>query len=182
MSYTQKQTQGNDADSNWLSFASGHLYLASSFVASSSYSLRRVLVDLLKTGAPTFNITARIYSDSSDSPGSQLGSTSTTVQAASGLTGSFAAYEFVFPSDIALTNGTKYWVVLVASALGDGSNFVRWAGNPSGTLKQKDSGDGSAWTLVQSNMDGTISTFVLDAAVVGKIVKASQAVNRSNTY
>lgn len=155
--FVQQQTQGNDSDYN--SFSDGtRQTIAGSFVASSSYGLRKVAVRLLKTGSPTVTMVAKIYNNSANLPTTQTGSDSTTVLDATTITGSYASYEFTFPSDISLTNGTKYHVALVPSGIGDSSNYIRFSGNPSGTGEQTQDIAGT-WSNVQSSMDASITTY-----------------------
>lgn len=160
--YTQKQTQGNDTDNNGIATSdSSNFALASSFVASSSYGLKKVSVRLKKTGTPAYNIVAEIWSDAAGVPSAIIGSASTTVIDVTTLTGSYADYEFIFPSDIALTNGTKYHVVIRPDAVtSDASNYLNWSGNPAGSGTHF--GENKAtlvWGLVQASMDGSLTTF-----------------------
>lgn len=154
--FTQKQTQGNDTDQNHCG-DSVTSHLASSFTAASSYSVAKATVRLKKTGAPTFSIVARLYNNGTG-PGSQIGADSVETLAATTVTTSYADYDFTWASPIAVTNATRYWLVMFISASGDNSNYVQWAGNPSGTESQYGM-QSLVWTLVQSSMDGSLTLF-----------------------
>lgn len=155
--FTSKQSQGNDTDSN--DFSDGSTtYMSSSFTASSSYSIKKVAVRLKKTGTPAQTIVAEIWTDAATLPVLITGSTSTTTLDTTTVTTSFAAYEFTFPSDIAVTSGTRYHVVLHRTVgTGDGSNNLSWSGNPAGTEVQNRAADpGVSWVQAQASMDGSV--------------------------
>lgn len=157
-SFTQRQTQGNDTDQNHVG-DSTTLHLGSSFTAAASYSVSKATVRLQKTGAPSFTMVARIYSDTGGSgPGTQIGADSVETLSATTVTASYANYDFTWSSPIALTNGTRYWLVMFVSANGDNSNYCQWAGNPSGTESQY-AYQGVSWVQVQAGMDGTATLF-----------------------
>jgi hypothetical protein len=160
--YTQIQTQGNDTDNNGLSTSGVNRILYSSFVTATGDAITKIRVRLLKVGSPTFNIQCKLYTDSGGSgpTSTQLGVTSTETLGSATLTTSYADYEFTFSPGLSVANGTKYWVAMVASADGDGSNFVRWSGNPAGTGQQWRTGiDFSNSAEVQASMDGSLTTF-----------------------
>lgn len=154
--FTQKQTQGNDTDKNDIGDGST-LELASSFTASSGYSIAKVRVRLKKTGTPTFTIIARLYNNGTG-PGTQNGADSVETLTASTLTTSYADVDFTWASPMALTNATRYWISMRASGHTNASNMVSWAGNPLGTESQWGR-DAGLWTLTQALMDGTLTTY-----------------------
>lgn len=159
--YTQIQTQGNDTDNNGLSTTGGNQILYSSFVTSAGDSITKIRVRFLKVGSPTFNIVLRLYTDSGGSgpTSTQVGADSIETLAASSVTGSYANYDFTF-SALSVSNATKYWAAAVASGVGDGSNFIRWSGNPAGTGQQWRTDISLAGgTEVQASMDGSLTTF-----------------------
>lgn len=154
--FTQMQTQGNDTDQNHVGDSST-LHLASSFTAVSAYSVAKAKVRLKKNGTPTFTLIAKLYTNGTG-PDSQTGADSVETLAATSITTSYADYEFTWSSPIAVSNGTRYWLVLFISAFGDNSNYVQWAGNPSGTESQWGN-NSSVWSQVQASMDGSLTLY-----------------------
>jgi hypothetical protein len=94
--------------------------------SGSTGTITRIVLYLDKVLSPTYNLNAYIYTHDSgaNEPDAVVGTGSSAV-AASGLTTSEAAYNFDSVS-AALANGTTYWLVMVASAGPDASNYVQW--------------------------------------------------------
>jgi hypothetical protein len=170
--YTLQQTTGDwtspyPNDCNALGDASGDEYLAYTFVAGSSFNLRQVHVYLCKVGNPTFNIKARVYSNTTGPvPNAQLGSNSTTTLAASTVSAgdynsaTWTEYPFTFPADIAVTSGTTYWISLYGDGVGDASNYIYCGDNYIGAVGYISlSAAGSSWSTAGSKVDGSLKLY-----------------------
>ncbi len=179
--YTLKQNLGGTPDNlNSFGWGSAAKWLAYSFVADSSYTVSQIGVGLLiSAGTPlTSPLTCYLYSDASFSPGSLLG-TSTNTHSDT-LTESSVMYPFQF-SGVALTSGTRYWVVL--SLATPSGNYPAWSMLIGGTEKCYVSSDGASWSLKDSPEQGTIQLYATGgaAAITGSqsatlaTVTASQA-------
>jgi hypothetical protein len=138
-------------------------YLATYFVAGSSYTLGSIKIKMRKFGTPTFNITCEVRSLSTNAPGSVLGTSSTTI-AASTLSTSDGDFDFTGFS-LALTGSTGYFVTLHAATEGTSANNVSWrAGDgsyPGFSMTQKGSVV-PAWTA-QANYTAMFQTYTADA-------------------
>jgi hypothetical protein len=94
------------------------------FTAGSSFTVCAVDLVLRALGSPTFTVRADLWSDNgADLPLALLGSSSTLDASTLGAT--FTTNNFTGLS-VALTSGTKYWVVCHASA-SDPSHSVEWS-------------------------------------------------------
>jgi hypothetical protein len=77
-------------------------------------------------------LTVQLQSDNNGQPsGSVLAST--TMNAAAIKTTGFAFYAFTFPS-VTLQPSTVYWIVTSASGGYSSTNYIEWAGAPTGSL------------------------------------------------
>lgn len=128
----------------------GYNWRAIKFTADATYTACKVVARLAKVGSYSVNLTARIYDDSSGSPGSVVGTASSTL-ATSGIGSSEQDVTFTDLS-ASLTSGTTYWLSINASAAGDASNYIQWfyvfdADNG----VEKYSSNGTAWNADSSN-------------------------------
>ena len=121
-------------------------YVATQFIASSTYNLSKIEVNLSKTASPTMNINCYLYSDNSVNPTSIVATSSTTLNAS---TITNAAYHtFTFDQSFSVQNGVTYWIVLKASAI-DGTNYVSWnSASTGGDFKGDEDGIGSWVTII----------------------------------
>ena len=116
-------------------------YWAQKFTAGSTYTLCQITLRLKRGyGSPTYTYYASIYSDSSGTPGSMIGSEKSI--SGSVVTSSEADVAFTGYST-SIVNGTVYWVVLRTANV-DVNNYVEWCGAGSGTTKY--SSNASSWT------------------------------------
>ena len=119
------------------------LYLGDSFVAGSSYTVCAVEIQAYKVNSPTFLIKAAIFTDSSGSPGSLIGTASGTLDTST-ITATTTGEKYTLTGLSAdVTSGTTYWVVLyyvsgphnyyvdyidvLANAQGGGGHWVKRA-------------------------------------------------------
>jgi hypothetical protein len=132
--------------------AAGLTYLATQFTASQSYTLTSFFAQLKKVGSPIGNVSAYLYSDSANTPGALLATSSTTL-AASTLGAAFTPQSFTF-AGYSIVSATKYWVVLFSSVI-DASNHPAWGTNSSdtgtGTFKAQTP---PTWTLINTGIAG----------------------------
>lgn len=155
---TQKDTVGGTTnDFDVVGADTDYTYVGWQFTAGSNYTLCMTRLRLKKTGSPTFTVKAYIYTNSAGAPGTQVGtesaafsvSTLTTTEADADFTGMSAA----------LTSGTVYWIVLVATgAPNDFTNFLSVA-QISGSHNTKMSATGSGWTDQNTFVDLKFTTF-----------------------
>ena len=113
--------------------------------AANGYTLTSIDLCLsANTGQQT--LTAYIYSDSSDNPGTALGTSTNTIAYGSVVT--YFGNVFTFDG-VELTNGTKYWIVVKAIPI-NGSNFIRWISDSNGSGLVRYSGASISWTAIYS--------------------------------
>lgn len=94
--------------------------IAQRFTPDTSWSAYSVWLKLNKVGAPGDSVQVSIYSDSSGSPGSSLGSVGV---AAAGVSANSAWTSFTLSTPIALTGGAYYWIVVERTGSVDASNY-----------------------------------------------------------
>ena len=117
-------TPDTGATRAWGSAAEDHL-IAGRFVASSTYTLRKVGFYVSSiAGTPTFTSTCEIYSSSGldafeDTPDASLATSTNSITSYAATTW----IEFLF-AGLSLTNATAYWAVAKMTAEHDGINYV----------------------------------------------------------
>lgn len=105
-------------------FASAY-YRSAGFKVAETTTYDSVWVKLYKTGNPTYNLTLRIYSDSTGSPNTAIGAASTV--SAKALTSKSDGEWVQFTGlSVALTAGTQYHITLSSLAAVDATNYVQW--------------------------------------------------------
>lgn len=135
--YTLQQSQGTSAASTanlGQDTTIDRRGVAYSFTANADYSLSKVDIVAQKQGTGgSANITVKIYSDSPGAPGTLLNTSETTV-VGSAFPASYDYVSFLFASGNrpSLANGTRYWIVMQASAI-NASNYVNLRYQSSGT-------------------------------------------------
>lgn len=106
---------------------------ASQFVyTGTTTTICRIYAWLSTSGSPTHTVTFGIWGDDSGDPDSGNKICTSTSRSATTFQGSETKEEFV--ASCSLTNGTTYWVVGDAGAQ-DGSNYILWHMNNSGTTE-----------------------------------------------
>lgn len=132
-------------------------YVASKFVATSSYSLNRVDVPASKVGSPTNDYFCEIWSDSGTLPSAKIGTTSAAVNGAS-----FPASEawVTFYPTATITSGTNYFIV-IWTATNSGTDHILWYRNTSGTVERVDSTDdpGTGWSNLTTTRQCMFRTY-----------------------
>lgn len=133
--------------------------VATWFTTVGGFTCCKVGFWLAAVGSPTFNLTAKIYSDDGGSPSrpSTLLATSTGTVAASGIGGSASEVDFDFAGQ-ALSASTKYWVVLTPDA-NDSSNYVTWSYTGGYTPSSMQAGAGCANWADYAAYEGGLWTF-----------------------
>jgi hypothetical protein len=162
MSYTLKDSQ--ETRDGWLrlAYSSSYAYAAGSFTPTSSYTLTKVALYLLKVSAPTFPITVYIYSDSSDTPNVAIATATNTIDSSTLSTSTYGWFEALF-NGIALTSGTKYHIVIYASSFST-TNWVRWGYYATVTGQTvKYSANGTTWIIEDSSGQLDFRTYITDA-------------------
>lgn len=135
--YTLQQSQGTSAASTanlGQDTTTDRRGVAYSFTANANYSLSRIYILGQKQGTGgTANITAKIYTDNAGAPGTLLNTSETTVVgSAFPASWDLVAFNWASGNRPSLSNGTRYWVVLQASAI-SAANFVNLRFQSSGT-------------------------------------------------
>jgi peptidoglycan/xylan/chitin deacetylase (PgdA/CDA1 family) len=150
---------GNDYDAYGRPTTLPSKYYAASFTANADYSLTGVDIALKIGGGtgPASVVHCYIYADSgSHTPTTSLAEANITRNDT--LTSSYVYYNWTFDG-LALTNGTKYWVVLMSDTLSN-SNF--------GYVSQRTSiageyiyvsPDGTTWTTRETNEQATMRLY-----------------------
>lgn len=153
------QQTGTNNQSGPLGDQSSNTYGAFSFTAASSYTLCAITVPLEKVGTPSYTLTAYVYSNSSNSPASLIGTGSAGI-ATTSLGTSYANITFTGLS-AAITASTQYWVVIKStSAPNDNTNYAQWGGTGSGcTPYFAISPTGSSWSTGDACVTGILTTY-----------------------
>lgn len=140
---------GTTADQVAIGNFSSHTYIATKFVAGSSYTVCKATIPFFNTLSPTGSITMYIYSDSPGAPGTQIGTGSGAVLESSfpGTEGTAIAFTGM---SAAVVSGTTYWLVAALTGDGNGSAYANWpeATSSSGTIDN--SSDGISWNGLSS--------------------------------
>jgi hypothetical protein len=123
--------------------AGGERYLAKSISASGSYSVLAISLWIRYRGKPNADLTVKILSDSTGSPGSTLQTKTLAYTSIDALLSEF--YNFVITSQ-AITSGTQYWVEVYGSASDDEDNHWE-VGVKDGAGSTYKSSNGSTWTI-----------------------------------
>lgn len=149
---TKTDSQETDSDYENVGQASGNIWVATSFTAGSSYTLCKLEVLLeawLYDPGITPTITAYIYSDSSNTPGSVVanGTMTNAPVDMSGWTDTSKNWLSSDFSGVSLTSSTVYWIVLKISGLDAGGSYPRWrVSSTAGSTVA--SSDGTTWGQV----------------------------------
>ena len=139
--------------------AAGTKYIAGRFTSGATgYTLTRVDVYLAKVGTPSFNISASIYTNNADSPGTLVGTGSTNSIATGDLTASEALYSFTGLS-AGLSATTDYYIVLTCNSVGDISNRGLWYHNSSAANQTDTSSDATTWNTNSSSRQIKYATY-----------------------
>lgn len=121
--FTARETQAGTT-SNYFEVSDGtYTKIASPFVAGASYTYTKGVFREAKVSSPSVNLSLEIWSDSAGSPNAIVGTGSGLI-AASTLTASEGDITFTGLS-ATIVSGTTYWLVVVASGIGDVSNKIR---------------------------------------------------------
>jgi hypothetical protein len=138
----------------------GNTYWGTFFLAASSYTLCAFDLDIFKILSPTMDVTPSIWSVSAGKPGTNLGS-GTLVSATTFPTAGGTFYKFG-GLNVAITNGTYYFLVLYSSAV-DAGNYFKCNINATNAVypfftESQASVDGTTWTTV-GNSEGLFHTY-----------------------
>lgn len=116
-------------------------YVAYRWTPDSSYTVCKIGIRLTKVGTASKTYTPYIYSNSSGSPGTSLGS-GTAFNHTSLATGT----NYIDGFNVAVTSGTVYWLVIASTPGPD--DYFGWWGKDSTFLNNygKSSPDGTTWT------------------------------------
>ncbi|MDP3794349.1 MAG: choice-of-anchor R domain-containing protein [bacterium] len=148
--------------------------IAQSFVASGSAALNKASVYLRKVGAPSADLTLRLAADNSDKPATSALASETILASSVGTTASWIDVAFENPPT--LTSGTKYWIILDASAH-SATNYWAWAkdgtdgyGANTGKYTGNWSSGGATWTNVGGDLSfrvwiGGVSTRIEEVEI-----------------
>jgi hypothetical protein len=117
------------------------VYNATQFIATSTYDLSKIEVNLSKVGSPVQIINCYLYSDSAENPTTLLATSSTTLDASTITNGNY--YAFTFDQSFKVQNGTTYWIVLKGSTTSS-TDYVSWnAMAGGGDIKSSTDGTGT---------------------------------------
>lgn len=124
---------GATFDSQTINRASSNAACSVKFTAPATCTLTKGDIRLFKTGSPTFDLILAIYSDSSNLPGTLIGTPSDTFNAA-GLPSSESTDSSFINLSANIVNATAYWALLYKSGGADNYfvDFVNWPFQNSG--------------------------------------------------
>jgi len=149
---TEQQAEGDTGNFDGAQDWTGFRWKANSFTTGGSgFTVCKAQAYLAKQGTPAAGtLEALIYTDSSGTPGTLVGTGSATLDRTT-ISGTQAFVEFTGMSAV-LSASTTYWFILKASALDtDSGNRIYWQEDVTGeTNTGKDSADGSAWESPQT--------------------------------
>jgi hypothetical protein len=162
--YVKKDEATTENDQEDVGNISNRQEIGTSWTTGSAYTIRRIAVKLFKVGSPTFTLTAEIHADNgSGLPSGTPLCTSSTVVDSSTLTGSAVTTYFDFDTGSALSDTTKYHIVLDSSAIGDESNYVRYRINFNGASGQKITAfNGTVWSQTYDNSQAWLETYAFE--------------------
>jgi hypothetical protein len=97
--------------------------VAQSFTPGANLDVNEIRIPLVKTLAPTDNVSLNIYSDTgANAPNASIQAADNVYNGAAVSTAaSWVAFQFATP--VALTSGTKYWMVVERSGAADAANY-----------------------------------------------------------
>ena len=133
--------------------------------------MNKLTVHLDQSGSPTFNITAKIYSDTAGT----LVATSTNTIDSSTVSASGAFYDFTFNAG-AITAATTYYIALEPDAVGNTGDNVDWSIEATdiyaGGIAYKIT-DGNVWSATSGDWDRNFEVELISGEDNTKIYKAS---------
>ena len=163
--------QIQDDDSTSVSQAAGSYYVSTGFKVSETATYDSIELKLTKAGNPTYNITARIYSDTAGSPNAAIGTAATL--SCKLITSKADGEWYTFTGlNIALTAGTQYHIVLSSLAAVDASNYLAWHRTGSNKYPHGFRNGGTsvpAWTQVT----GSTSCFAVINPAANSIIQSA---------
>lgn len=144
-------TTSNQTDSG---FGATYRWKASKFLTSGgNTTVCKMRFKLDRVGSPTFTITFAVYASTGTEPdeASVIG-TSDSISA-SGLSTTMTWTDIPVTTTFNLTDATEYWIVAIASANGDASNYVEIDTDTGCDYEEgiKYSSNGTSWTGSDSN-------------------------------
>lgn len=148
----QQQTTTTGAADQTLTSTS---WVAGKFTAGASGRLTKVDINIKQGTSPTQHLIVAIYSDSSGSPGTLLG-TSSILSTAIGSSYDYETARFVEAPQVA--SGTSYWVVAYMQMGGSGS--YNWSSTTAATTSKTSTNQGGTWsaTTYAVNLKTYVST------------------------
>jgi hypothetical protein len=155
---TAKQSYTSGSGDIW--FGGGSDWIASSFVVSTGYTLCKAEAALYKDGTCTGNITAYIYTNTADAPGSLVAGATSTNTVSANMNSAPATYKSWDFSNIVLASGT-YWLVLLVNPQCSG-NDLSWPFGSSGSLDNYTSEDGSSWSAGASSSQDNFKLYAYE--------------------
>ena len=136
-------------------------WLGQIFTAGATGRLTKVDLNIKNSASGTGPLIVAIYSNTSGSPGTLLGTSSILT---SSMTGSYQYLSARFIEAPSVTSGTSYWVVAYIQA--DGSNNYKWSSNTAATTAKSSVDSGTTWTTTAYALN--LKTYVsTDGAVKG---------------
>lgn len=150
---SQQNEDSADTDNYDVGAKSDEKYFGTKFVYSGTNgkAICKIALWLSKTGSPTRNYYARIYTHDSgnDTPDTVIGTSDAVASSSVGESEEKVYFTLSTPSS-ALSNGTTYWVGLNTASY-DGSNYLNWHITDGATERIFDSADGSSWSYRASS-------------------------------
>jgi len=159
--YTIEDQQTGVAGSMLFVASSRHSGEAS-FTPTSSYMISRVKATLFVAGAPAAALlTAKLYSDSADMPGSLLGTSVNTVDG-SVITTSDTEVSWDFDG-VAVTSGIKYHIAITSNIYTTATDQYKWRSTPAGNVAGQNIHAGDEGTWSASTLADTQANFKVES-------------------
>lgn len=148
---TETQSEEGEYVSNGvLGRYADYAWYASKFTAASTYYVCKMNLNIWKNLSPTGNVTAYIYTDNADEPGTQIGDASDPI-VASGLGTTNASWAMATNICASVSNGVSYWIVLYNDTI-DANNYVKPGQSDAGAVEHTmRSADGLSWIEATSD-------------------------------
>lgn len=137
----------DSASNNWLASIgfTGQKYVGTSFTTSNSGTVSNVSVALFLAGGSGSPCVARFYTDSSGTPGTQVGTDSDS-HTPGGVDCTNPATTFNFSPSVSLNASTLYWLVVYTTNAESGANYTGWCGSNDSVSSREISSNGTSWS------------------------------------
>lgn len=137
---------------------SSEIYHSAQFTANASYTIAKVELEMSRVGSGTASsMVAEIRSDSTDTPGAVLATSTNTITSAD-VSGSQGFIAFLFAGQ-AVTNGTKYWIGVHCTTASGTDYYTYYRASAGANAGTYSSADGTSWSQASGANGWTQKTY-----------------------